>query len=208
MSNINFQSFSLFIGLVLIICPNLKGQNIDIACNSSTEFSDTLRHAFEVQMKQVYNASTDEEIYLGFLKFISFDPLANSWIINISRSDVPDSLKRHRNFQKFWTKDQKESDIILEEVISNDRNDEEREKFEIWDVDTESYYFNCLKESDSKKLQTILYDIEAIGGFLSPRLLANVLIKTLIEEDYSQIEVQNFIAINLYFTTLINLNQD
>ena len=158
-------------------------------------------------MKQVYDVSNDEEIYSGFLKFLSFDPLINSWFINISKTDVPDSLKRHNNFHAIWTKDQKESDIILEEAISTNGVEEENENSEIWDVDTESNYFTCLKESDSKKFQEILDGIEDIGGFLSPRFLADVLLSILEKEDYTKEEVQNFIAINLYFTTLLNLSQ-
>lgn len=156
-------------------------------------------------MKQVYDVSNDEEIYSSFLKFLSFDPLVNSWFVNISKTDVPDSLKRHNNFQKIWTKDQKESDIILEEVISNNGVEEENENSEIWDVDTESNYFTCLKKSNSEKFLLLLDEIEALGGFISPRMTAGLLLKILDEEDYSKVEVQNFVAINLYFTTLINL---
>ncbi|XWN38582.1 MAG: hypothetical protein ROO71_06460 [Balneola sp.] len=159
-------------------------------------------------MKQVYDVSNDEEIYSSFLNFLSFDPLVNSWFVNISKTDVPDSLKRHNNFQKIWTKDQKESDIILEEVISNDGYEEENEDSEIWDVDTESNYFTCLKESDSKKFQELIDGIEDVGGFMSPRILADLLLRILNEEDYTKEETQNFIAINLYFTTLLNLSQN
>lgn len=159
-------------------------------------------------MKQVYDVSNDEEIYSSFLNFLSFDPLVNSWFVNISKTDVPDSLKRHNDFQKIWTKDQKESDIILEEVISNDGYEEENEKSEIWDVDIESEYFKCLEETNSEDFFALLNDLKAIGGFLSPSFLSSVLNSILEDEDYTKEEVQNFIAINLYFTTLLNLSQN
>jgi hypothetical protein len=189
---------------MLIICPDLKGQNIDKACNSSSEFSDILRNAFEVHMQQVYKDLSEEEIYVSFLNFYTFDPLIDSWIINISKTDVPDSLKMHSDFHKIWTQDQKESDILLEVVI-DEKDELESEKIEIWDVDTESNYFKCLKESKSRKFVEFLDEIEAIGGFISQRLIASTLKNTLSTEDYSEIEIQNFIAINLYFTMLINL---
>ena len=143
-------------------------------------------------MKQVYDVSNDEEIYSSFL---NFDPLVNSWFVNISKTDVPDSLKRH-------------NDLILEEVISNDGYEKENEKSEIWDVDIESEYFKCLEETNSEDFFALLNDLKAIGGFLSPSFLSSVLNSILEDEDYTKEEVQNFIAINLYFTTLLNLSQN
>ncbi len=203
-----FQSLGGLFSLLVLISPGLFSQEIDRNCESNSELIDILRNSFEDQMKQVYDVSTDEEIYSSFLNFLSFDPLVNSWFVNISKTDVPDSLKRHNNFQKIWTKDQKESDIILEEVIANDGYEEENEDSEIWDVDTESNYFTCLKESDSKKFQELIDGIEDVGGFMSPRILADLLLRILNEEDYTKEETQNFIAINLYFTTLLNLSQN
>lgn len=197
-----------FFSLLVLISPSLLSQEIDRNCESNSELIDILRNSFEDQMKQVYDVSNDEEIYSSFLNFLSFDPLVNSWFVDISKTDVPDSLKRHNDFQKIWTKDQKESDIILEEVISNDGYEEENEDSEIWDVDTESNYFTCLKESDSKKFQELIESIEDVGGFMSPRIHADLLLRILNEEDYTKEEIQNFIAINLYFTTLLNLSQN
>ena len=203
-----YRSLGGFFSLLVLISPSLFSQEVDRNCESNSELIDILRNSFEDQMKQVYDVSNDEEIYSSFLNFLSFDPLVNSWFVNISKTDVPESLKRHNNFQKIWTNDQKESDIILEEVISNDGYEEENEKSEIWDVDTESNYFNCLKKSNSKKFVLLLDDIEAIGGFISPRMHAGLLLRILEDEDYTKEEVQNFIAINLYFTTLLNLSQN
>ncbi len=203
-----FQSLGGLFSLLVLISPDLFSQEIERNCESNSELIDILRNSFEDQMKQVYDVSNDEEIYSSFLNFLSFDPLVNSWFVNISKTDVPDSLKRHNNFQKIWTKDQKESDIILEEVISNDGYEEENEDSEIWDVDTESNYFTCLKESDSKKFQELIDGIEDVGGFMSPRIHADLLLRILNEEDYTKEEIQNFIAINLYFTTLLNLSQN
>ncbi len=167
------------------------------------ELVDQLRSAFEEQISQVYKIENQSDGYAKFLNYMSFDPMINSWVVQLSRMTIVDSLRSHSEFYTIWTNENRQQDDVQMEVVVLREEDEEPE---IWDVDTESKYFKCLTNTEVELLSRLLVDIKKIGGFFSPRMISSILSKGLEKEDYSDRELRNFISINLYFTTLINLS--
>ncbi|MBO6525133.1 MAG: hypothetical protein JJ971_14995 [Balneolaceae bacterium] len=193
----------IFIGLISIANYVFAEESTAHINCEQYELVNQLRAAFEEQISKVYKIEEQSDVYSKFLNYMSFDPKINSWMVQLSRETIVDSLISHTKFDSIWTnKNPQPEDILMEVVVVG----EEVEEPEIWDVDTESDYFRCLMNTKVELLSELLVDTKNIGGFLSPRIISSLLTERLKEVDYNDRELRNFISINLYFTTLINLN--
>ena len=196
---------ALFTLIITIFITNYlcaQESTLPINCEQS-ELVNQLQSTFEEQVSQVYKIEDQSDGYSKFLNYMSFDPMINSWMVQLSRMAIVDSLKSHAEFDSIWTNENRQLDDIQMEIVVVG---EEVEEPEIWDVDTESNYFKCLMNTEVELLGGLLVNIQTIGGFFSPRIISSILSKGLEKEDYKNRELKNFISINLYFTTLINLN--